>query len=495
MAELKQVATTMRNYTSPISSSNIHLKEFIVPIILAVSDYIAVLIAIWSAYSIRVYLVPIFLPLPPLQVLPNVYHYLAIPLAVIFFMHFDKMYVRRLLLWNQIEKVFKVSIYAILLILTILYITEEAKYTSRLFLGLIWIFCFIGLSTSRYLVKKILIAIDMWQIPVVIVGAGKTGELLFNVFQQDSGMGYKVIGLIEDRPLVANTFKGIPVIGTFATAEKAIQHLNIKNVIVAAPGLAREDLVSLIYRLQPYVKNITFVPDLFGIPVGAIELDTLFYEKTILLTVRNNLTRWYNRVLKRIFDVVATLVGGLIISPLFAVISILIYLDSTGPIIFAHKRVGENGGTFPCYKFRTMIPNAQEVLEKYLAESPEGRIEWEQDYKLKEDPRITKIGHFLRRTSLDELPQLLNVIRGEMSLVGPRPIIHDEIKKYGDYISDYYLVRPGMTGLWQVSGRNDVDYDTRVRMDSWYVRNWSLWLDIVMIFKTIRVVLGRQGAY
>ena len=142
-----------------------------------------------------------------------------------------------------------------------------------------------------------------------------------------------------------------------------------------------------------------------------------------------------------------------------------------------------------------MVMNSQEALEKHLAENPEAREEWERDFKLKDDPRVTKIGAFLRRTSLDELPQVLNVIKGEMSLVGPRPIIRDEIVKYGEYIHDFYLVPPGITGLWQVSGRSDTTYEERVEMDSWYVRNWSVWMDIVLLVKTIVVVLQKKGAY
>jgi undecaprenyl-phosphate galactose phosphotransferase len=150
---------------------------------------------------------------------------------------------------------------------------------------------------------------------------------------------------------------------------------------------------------------------------------------------------------------------------------------------------------FPCFKFRTMQVDAEERLRELLANDPAARAEWEREFKLRNDPRITPIGQFLRRTSLDELPQLFNVIRGEMSLVGPRPVIRAELCKYGDDVDYFLMVRPGMTGLWQVSGRNDVDYDTRVYLDTWYVKNWSLWYDIAILFKTIKVVLRRDGAY
>ncbi|HCD6741203.1 TPA: sugar transferase, partial [Klebsiella pneumoniae] len=157
--------------------------------------------------------------------------------------------------------------------------------------------------------------------------------------------------------------------------------------------------------------------------------------------------------------------------------------------------IGKGGKSFKCLKFRSMVTNSKEVLEDLLSKDIQAKQEWEATFKLKNDPRITKIGHFLRRTSLDELPQLFNVLKGEMSLVGPRPIITAELERYNDEVAYYLLSKPGMTGLWQVSGRSDVDYETRVYLDTWYVKNWSMWNDIAILFKTIGVVLKKDGAY
>lgn len=472
-----------------------YLKNLLVPALLLGGDYIATISAIWTAAFIRSSVLPDEWFLSNFQDIPDVYKYVVIPVAVIFFMHFDRLYVRRLPLWQQTEKIFKVSVYAVLLTLTVMYFNETVKHLSRPFMILLWLFTFTYLSIARYAIKKLLIVAGIWQIPVVVIGAGKTAQLLINAFSQDDGLGYKVVGLIDDNPKKANIFSGIPMIGNFENAVDSIYNAGVKSVIIAAPGLEREQLVNLVYQLQPYVKNITFVPDLFGIPVGALELETLFDEKAVLLKLRNNLARNYNRTLKQLFDIMAILLVGGFTIPLLLVIALLIYFDSPGPVIFAHRRIGKNGAPFNCYKFRTMVCNAQEVLAEYLTNNSAAKAEWERDFKLKNDPRITKIGTFLRKTSLDELPQLINVLKGEMSLVGPRPIVKDEITKYGEYIQDYYLVHPGLTGLWQVSGRNDVDYDSRVKMDSWYVRNWSVSLDIVMLLKTIKVVIGKNGAY
>lgn len=165
------------------------------------------------------------------------------------------------------------------------------------------------------------------------------------------------------------------------------------------------------------------------------------------------------------------------------------------PAIYKHRRVGRDGKPFGCLKFRTMIPNADQVLRELLESNPELKAEWVRDHKLRNDPRVTALGRFLRRTSLDELPQIWNVIRGEMSLVGPRPVVREELLRYGRNVRAYLTTRPGITGLWQVTGRNDTDYRRRVALDTYYARNKSLILDLYILLKTTRVVLAGRGAY
>lgn len=197
---------------------------------------------------------------------------------------------------------------------------------------------------------------------------------------------------------------------------------------------------------------------------------------------------------KRAFDMVGALTLLLVLSPLLAVVAVAVRLS--GPrVFFAHSRVGEGGRIFPCYKFRTMVPDAQRVLDRLLEERPELRDEWQREFKLKDDPRVTRVGRFLRKYSLDELPQFWNVLRGDMSLVGPRPITVDELDRYGRHAYVYLATRPGVTGLWQVSGRSDLDYDHRIRLDREYVERRCLSLDFAIAFKTAWVVLRRKGAY
>ena len=478
------------------SMSNVLLWErtrsWFVSIILVAVDYIAVLSAVWTAYLIRGKVIPLFYQ--DFSV-PRVYIFIVIPVSFLFFLHFDRLSIRKLYFWQQAERLFKASVYAMLLVLVILYFNGATQQISRIFMLLVWMFSFAYLAIGRYGLKRIVTAVDALQVPTVIIGAGKTAELLIESFQQNMGSGYKIVGLIEDDPKASVIFQQYPIIGTFAQAEDVVRRAGVRNVLIAAPGLPRAELLNLVYRLQPHVDNITFVPDLFGVPVGSMELETLFNEKTVLLKIRNNLAQVHNRIFKWVFDCVCSLVGIIVVMPLFLLISIFIYFDSPGPVVFAHRRVGHKGEMFPCYKFRTMVKDSPEVLEEYLANHPDAREEWARDFKLKDDPRVTKIGRFLRKTSLDELPQFFNVIKGEMSLVGPRPIVQAEVERYGEYINDYYLVRPGITGMWQVSGRNEIDYPDRVKLDSWYVRNWSMWMDIVILLKTVKVVFARKGAY
>lgn len=199
-------------------------------------------------------------------------------------------------------------------------------------------------------------------------------------------------------------------------------------------------------------------------------------------------------LLKRVLDVVGA--GALLAFfavPMLLIMSVI--ASDGGAPIYRQTRVGKHGRLFGCLKFRSMVRDADAVLAHYLSAHPEARAQWDADHKLKDDPRITRLGKLLRKTSLDELPQFINVLKGEMSLVGPRPIVAQEVPKYAGDIAHYYSVRPGLTGLWQVSGRNDVTYDERVQMDSWYVRNWSLWHDVTILCKTVPALLNRSGAY
>ncbi|WP_245464276.1 MULTISPECIES: sugar transferase [unclassified Mesorhizobium] len=192
---------------------------------------------------------------------------------------------------------------------------------------------------------------------------------------------------------------------------------------------------------------------------------------------------------KRMVDITVALIALVLAAPVMLAVALLILVTDGGPAVFSHTRIGFNGRRFACYKFRTMVANSERVLADYLASNPEAAKEWEQNWKFKNDPRITFLGHILRKSSLDELPQLINVLRGEMSCVGPRPVVPDELQRYGSSAIDYLKTRPGLTGLWQVAGRDAMDYPSRVSIDSRYVREWSLWADVVILVRTVGAVM------
>ncbi|HSI48412.1 MAG TPA: sugar transferase [Ideonella sp.] len=204
----------------------------------------------------------------------------------------------------------------------------------------------------------------------------------------------------------------------------------------------------------------------------------------------------FSFALKRLFDLISIVVILALFGWLMILIALAVRLSSGPGVIYGHQRVGKDGRLFNCYKFRSMVANSDEVLQELLDGSPEARAEWERDFKLKDDPRITRVGRFIRKTSLDELPQLWNVVCGEMSIVGPRPVVQAELDRYyGDAKAHYHSVPPGLTGLWQVSGRNDLDYDQRVQLDKAYVENWNVFTDFMIVMRTVKVMVGRHGAY
>lgn len=465
----------------------------IVKMLMIIVDYIAVIGGIVSAYNLR-----LLLPFSGNSMVLNIdywYAYIITPLVFILVLLLNNGYKIDTAYWEKIKIIFRSITIGIVLSIVLMYAGHILNNVSRLFVILSYGFILLYIILFRFILARGLIKLNVLSIPVLLVGAGKTAELVDMHFSNMPLAMYKIIGFVDDHPKSPILATKYECLGKFSDAEAVIKNYNIPNVLVCAPGLEARKLVTLINKLQILVEKVIFVPELFGIPAANIQARGLMNEQTLILEVKNNLAQRRNRLFKRIFDIVATVCGGILILPILGIIAILIYLDSPGPIVFGHKRVGQGGKSFSCYKFRSMVPNAQEALEQYLKDNLAAREEWERDFKLKDDPRVTRIGKFLRKTSLDELPQLWNVLVGDMSLVGPRPIVRDEIVKYGDYINDFYLVPPGITGVWQVSGRSDTTYEERVLMDSWYVHNWSVWIDIVYLLKTVLAVAKSKGAY
>ena len=464
---------------------------YLLPIILMVVDYCAVLCAEEVAFELRNFFVPNGGKLD----ISWLSFFVICPLTYIIFFHVGSLYNRRMQFWRIIARIFKMNIYATVALVVMMYAAHISGTTSRMFTVLFWFLTFIFVVIFRFILKKILTKFDVLSKPILFMGAGKTATLVLQHFQEDMGLDYKFIGFLEDNVPEPEIARHYSYLGKFADAEKVIQATGVTSVIITAPGLDNIAIQQLIFRLQPLVKEISFIPDMGSVPLASFDAESLIDGHIVLFKVRNNLASWYNKVLKFAFDLVLTFFGTICLLPVLAGIACWIKKDSPGPVIFKHRRLGKDGGHFSCYKFRTMVVDAEERLKELLQKNPAAKEEWDRDFKLKDDPRITKSGKFLRATSLDELPQFFNVLKGEMSLVGPRPIVDAEIIRYGKYIDDYYMVRPGITGMWQVSGRSDVGYEERVQMDTWYVRNWNIWFDIVLLWRTFKVVFERKGAY
>jgi Undecaprenyl-phosphate galactose phosphotransferase WbaP len=346
----------------------------------------------------------------------------------------------------------------------------------------------------RYFMKWAMMRAGLWGKPVVVLGAQEGGAQLMKVLQREWQLGYKPIGIFENRPIPAKgVLEDIPSEPILTSAMALAQKYRVDTAILVTPRTRHEHLTKLVNVANTSFRFVVVMRDLGGITNSAVIARD--FAGNFGVEIKHNLLFPWARRVKRLLDLLLTAVGGLLISPLLLAIVILIKLDSSGPAFYGHRRLGAGGKHFRCWKFRTMHTNAQQLLDEYLQNSPSLRAEWEQNFKLRADPRVTRVGHFLRKTSLDELPQLWNVLRGEMSLVGPRPIVDAEIPKYGTVYEMYQRIRPGISGFWQVSGRSDTNYVNRVRLDAYYVQNWSVWLDIVILARTVRSVILSRGAY
>ncbi|MFC4427052.1 exopolysaccharide biosynthesis polyprenyl glycosylphosphotransferase [Deinococcus navajonensis] len=340
---------------------------------------------------------------------------------------------------------------------------------------------------SRYVIRHLLMRAGLWGVPTVVYGAH---EGVLAALQTTPGLGYLPVGVFDDA--ARGRVLGVPVLGHLQEVE--LDEPVAPVAIVALPQLQREEFTLLLegtlrsYRKVVVVSAMADLPSLWAMSVdmGGI----------LGLELTRNLLDPTARVLKRAFDLTSVLTTALLWVPLCLLLAAGLWLETRTSPLFFQERIGEDGRRFFTWKFRTMVPNAEQVLQRHLAENDALRAEWETHFKLRVDPRITPLGRLLRKTSLDELPQLANVLRGEMSLVGPRPLpAYHESQLLARTRQIRAQVQPGMTGLWQVSGRSSAGNEGMERWDPYYVRNWSLWLDLVILARTLKVVLLGSGAY
>jgi len=405
-------------------------------------------------------------------------------------------YHKRIPFWEECKDTIKVLVSVGLLQGTINVLLPIS--TSATIFVQMWFLNIAIFILARNFAKFLLAQAGTWQLQTVIIGDGSNAIETAFAITGEKLLGYEIIAFLstkENAPTnVVVDGKFIPVRQLGNDPEKFLRRLHSPHIIVALEQGGLDEIQNYFDRLSLKYSQISVVPAIRGLPLFGTDLYQFFSHEVLMLNLRNNLGSATAKMTKRAFVLVFASLLLISLSPVLFAISIIVR-RSGRQVIFGHERIGREGKPFMCLKFRTMVENSQEVLERLLETDAQAKAEWNKDFKLKNDPRITPIGRFLRKTSLDELPQLINVIRGEMSLVGPRPVIHEEVLRYGKKAVFYYKAKPGITGLWQVSGRNDLDYESRIDLDVWYVRNWSLWNDIIILFRTVGVVLKRDGAY
>ena len=401
-------------------------------------------------------------------------------LALFIFLFRFQHYVNRRPFWDELSDVLWTV--GAMALLDMSLVAVARWNASRLWWLTAWVCLALILMLMRRVMRVLLTHWGLWARPTILIGQGNNAREAIEALMSEPHLGYQIQGFVDvqsisnlsSNPSASNLvapFAGLPHIGPEHLKTLA-QKPGLQWVLALDHGESFEREHWLRQLSQWGAQEICVIPDMRGIPLYGTNISYFFSHEVAVLRIRNNLKRWPTRLTKRMFDTLVASFLMILFSPLFLYLFLQIKKDG-GPAFFKQQRIGRKGQAFDCLKFRTMVVDAESRLQDLLNQNPALLEQWASDHKIKNDPRITPLGAFLRRTSLDEIPQLLNVLKGEMSLVGPRPIVKAELEKYGDDVEYFLMVRPGMTGLWQVSGRSDMSYDKRVYLDTWYVKNWS----------------------
>jgi len=371
--------------------------------------------------------------------------------------------------------------------------TEWAN--SRVAVFISWALAQALVPVARTLLRSVLHRLGLWGIPVVVLGAGKTARRVIDALRDNPGLGYRPVLCLDDDKRKLGECNGVPVVGRLEAAPDVAGRQKIQCAIVAMPGIHRRELTGIVEDLSKTFRSIILVPDLFGIATLWTQPQDL--GGVLGLKISSNLLGPVNRLIKRTLDIVVSATGLVLTAPLLIAAMAWIKLASRGPAVYSQVREGKGGRLIQVRKLRTMYADAEERLHDHLARDADAAREWNRYVKLRRDPRVLPgVGQLLRRSSLDELPQLWNILRGDMSLVGPRPFPEYHNAMFDERIRRLRLqVAPGLTGLWQISGRSDGGLDVQAKLDGYYIRNWSLWLDVYILARTFAAVWKGNGAY
>lgn len=394
-------------------------------------------------------------------------------------------------LFRQIRNIIVSATIGEAILITYFFVFEPPS-SSRLIAPLVWIFSIILLSLGRLLVAGImnmLYRLGLAETRLLIVGSGRLGKIIMQNIAANPGLGYAIVGFLHDMIEPPGDFGRFRMLGTLEDLGLVIRSAQVDEVIIALPSSMNEQAIKTVRLCERFGASFKLVPDLYELSLSRIDMETI--EGIPLLNIKQVPMNTWQDLVTRLIDVVASLLILLLSTPFWLFIALAIRLDSAGKIIYTQVRIGQGGRPFKMYKFRSMYKNAEQMQAGLWAQNEaQGPM-----FKIKDDPRVTHIGRFLRRTSLDEFPQFLNIIKGEMSLVGPRPPLPGEVAAYKEWQKERLAIKPGLTGLWQVRGRSDISFDEGVLMDLYYIQNWSLHLYFQILFRTIPAVLRRRGAY
>ena len=394
---------------------------------------------------------------------------------------------------NLYSKLFNTTTLVIFVVIVVNFLVPRF-ILARGWLLLVWFLVYLLTAMGRFLMRRLLRYFrtkGYFLTPTLIVGANEAAQLLAGQFRNGPASGLQLVGFVADDIQTGTVLSdGLRVLGPLSELENLTREMNVGEVIVTSSAVSSEEVLTL-FKLFGIADDVNFrlSSGLYGIISTGLEVQEI--ASVPLVKVNEFRLTGINHFLKFFLDYSFSLLAMVFVIPLCIVVGILIKIDSKGPVFHRRRVMGVKGKEVLAFKFRTMYINGDEILEAH----PELKKKLNEEHKLKDDPRITKIGRMIRKLSLDEFPQFLNVLRGEMSVVGPRMISPDEMQEYRQNGMNLLTVRPGITGLWQVSGRSDVSYQERVQLDMYYIRNWSIWMDFQLILRTIPALISRRGAY
>jgi Undecaprenyl-phosphate galactose phosphotransferase, WbaP/exopolysaccharide biosynthesis polyprenyl glycosylphosphotransferase len=424
--------------------------------------------------------------------------FLVLGLLFVAIRYFSGDYTQRRLFWDRARQT----------TVTLVFISAPGVIIASFYLGqyslnaeiLSWTFLIFAIPIFRHGARRILDWLGVWRIPSALISCTARQDDIYLTINSTLSLGYEVNWVAVEDFENAHQMPGTNVqtlrLGDPADLAEKLAREGCYQAVIATSDMQSAEFSDTILRLVEAGISVSFIPSFRRLPPIGVTSSYFFGKDILLLQVRSNLQSLNSRFVKRSFDIVGALAGLIFLAPVFLILAAVIKTYDGGPVFYAARRIGRNGKEFKCFKMRTMAVDAEDRLQRWRTENPELYAEFLKTFKLIDDPRITRPGDFLRKTSLDELPQLFNVLCGDMSLVGPRPVLEQElITHYGTAAAVYKRVRPGLTGLWQVRGRSDTTYEQRVVLDEWYILNWSFWYDIVILLQTVWVVLLRKGAY